>query len=217
MNKQFIIEQAKHYAQELHDNDTTGHDYAHILRVRHHALQIAKYEDVDFFTVELASLLHDSVDKKLFKDNDDAWVQLKKWMHSVNLTENYQKELIHILKYVSYNGGQNKGKLKSLAGLIVQDADRLDAIGAIGIARTFQYAGHFNEPMHIPSKLPRQFNKGNSETYHKEPNSAINHFYEKLLLLKDLMNTEKGKALATQRHIFMEQFLTQFYSEWHLE
>lgn len=216
MNKEQIIKEAESYVSTLHQNDTTGHDFEHILRVRHHALDIAQFEEVDLFVVELASLLHDAVDKKLFKDADTAWQQLYQWMNDMELSEAIQTEIIHILKYVSYNGGKNEGKLTSLAGKIVQDADRIDAIGAIGIARTFQYAGHFKEPMHISSQQPRNLNDLQEGQYHDEPNTAINHFYEKLLLLKDLMNTKRGKQIAAERHLFMEKFLEQFYQEWNI-
>lgn len=214
MNKEKIILNAESYVRQLHQQDTTGHDFEHILRVRFHALDIAHYEKADTFVVELASLLHDSVDKKLFKDTTTAWEQLYKWMNEMQLSSDIQDEIVHILKFMSFNGGKNNGKLKSLAGKIVQDADRIDAIGAIGIARTFQYAGHFKEPMHFSTQKPRNLNTLNSSQYHDEPNTAINHFYEKLLLLKDMMNTERGKEIAQERHSYMESFLEQFYKEW---
>lgn len=214
MNKEYMIKQVISYVSALHQSDTTGHDFEHILRVRHHALDIAQHEEVDIFVVELASLLHDVVDKKLFKDSNTAWQELYQLMNNLQISEPIQREITHILKYISYNGGKNEGKLTSLAGKIVQDADRIDAIGAIGIARTFQYAGHFKEPMHISSQQPRHLNDLKEGQYHEEPNTAINHFYEKLLLLKDLMNTDRGKQIAEERHIFMENFLTQFYKEW---
>lgn len=216
MNKIEVIQSAEEYAQQLHESDTTGHDFEHILRVRHIALQIAKTEEVDSFVVELASLLHDTVDKKLFKNLNQAWQHLNNWMNAVSLPLNIQQELVHILKYISYNGGKNKGKLNSLAGKVVQDADRIDALGAIGIARTFQFSGHFKEPMHISSIKPRDLNTMTAEQYHNEPNTAINHFYEKLLLLKDQMNTTKGYEIAETRHDFMIQFLNQFFDEWHI-
>lgn len=214
MDKEQIIKEAEQYVKSLHEHDTTGHDYEHILRVRHNALLIAQEENVNNFIVELASLLHDSVDKKLFKDSKSAWQQLHNWMENVQLSKDIQDELVHILKFISYNGGQNKGKLTSLAGKIVQDADRIDALGAIGIARTFQYAGHFNEPMHLTKAQPRNLETLTPDQYHDEPNTAINHFYEKLLLLKDQMNTARGKQIAEERHAFILIFLDQFYKEW---
>lgn len=214
MNKEEIIKKAEKYIEQLHQHDTTGHDFNHILRVRHHALDIAQFEEVDVFVVELASLLHDAVDKKLFKDTTTAWEQLNRWMNEVQISSDIQDEIIHILKFMSFNGGKNNGKLTSLAGKIVQDADRIDAIGAIGIARTFQYAGHFKEPMHISTHKPRDLTTLEQHQYHDEPNTAINHFYEKLLLLKDMMNTERGKQIAQERHAYMENFLEQFYKEW---
>lgn len=217
MDKIEIMKHAEQYVEQIHQHDTTGHDIEHIMRVRHHALDIASYEDVDTFVVELASLLHDTVDKKLFKDPNQAWQQLNQWMNDIQLTDAIKNEVTHILKYISFNGGNNHGKLNSLAGKIVQDADRIDAIGAIGIARTFQYSGHFKEPMHISSQSPRNLSELNQDQYHNEPNTAINHFYEKLLLLKGSMNTPRGLQLAEERHQFMEQFLEQFYKEWNIQ
>ena len=216
MDKQWIIKDAERHVRSLHKEDTTGHDFEHIMRVRHLALDIAKHEKIDTFIVELASLLHDSVDSKLFKDANKAWDNLYVWMNKVQLSTEIQKEIIHILKYISYKGGKNKGKLNSLAGKVVQDADRIDALGAIGIARTFQFAGHFNEPMHITDSKPRDLNTITADQYHNEPNTAINHFYEKLLLLKDQMNTVRGKEIAEDRHKFMLMFLEQFFEEWNV-
>ncbi|MBF0842949.1 MULTISPECIES: HD domain-containing protein [Mammaliicoccus] len=216
MDKQWIIKEAERHVSSLHKEDTTGHDFEHIMRVRHLALDIAKHEKIDIFIVELASLLHDSVDRKLFKDANKAWDNLYVWMNKVQLSTEIQKEIIHILKYISYKGGKNKGKLNSLAGKVVQDADRIDALGAIGIARTFQFAGHFNEPMHITDSKPRDLNTITADQYHNEPNTAINHFYEKLLLLKDQMNTVRGKEIAEDRHKFMIMFLEQFFEEWNV-
>ncbi|WP_301421111.1 HD domain-containing protein [Mammaliicoccus lentus] len=216
MDKQWIIKEAERHVGSLHKEDTTGHDFEHIMRVRHLALEIAKHEKIDTFIVELASLLHDSVDRKLFKDANKAWDNLYVWMNKVQLSTEIKKEIIHILKYISYKGGKNKDKLNSLAGKVVQDADRIDALGAIGIARTFQFAGHFNEPMHITDLKPRDLNTITADQYHNEPNTAINHFYEKLLLLKDQMNTVRGKEIAEDRHKFMLMFLEQFFEEWNV-
>src|SRR5699024_2689585 len=149
MDKEWIIKDAERRVHSLDKEDTTGHEFEHIMRVRHIALDIAQHEQVHTFIVELARLRHDSVDNKLFKDANEAWNDSYVWMHKVQVSTEIQKEIIHILKYISYKGGKNKGKLNSLAGKVVQDADRIDALGAIGIARTFQFAGHFNEPMHI--------------------------------------------------------------------
>lgn len=204
-----MIKQAEDYVKVLLEKERSGHDYYHIERVRKLALYIAKKEKANLFIVEMAALLHDTVDEKLF-DEETAYANLELFFNQIELPQKDREAIIHILKYMSFKGGINEGKLKSLEGHIVQDADRLDALGAIGIARTFQFAGKFGEAMYDPNIKVRE---DLTKTY-REPSTAINHFYEKLFKLKDLMNTTTGKQLAEEKHAYMEQFIEMFMKEW---
>ncbi|TDL96815.1 HD domain-containing protein [Macrococcus brunensis] len=204
-----MIKETEKYVKDFHMGDSSGHDYAHIERVRKMALTIGREEQADLLIVEMAALLHDTVDDKL-TDEVTAWTKLENFFDQIALAEDKRDAIKHILKYMSFKGGKNAGKLESLEGKVVQDADRLDAIGAIGIARTFMYAGKFGDIMYDPLIPPRDLQQAD----YREKTHAINHFYEKLLKLKDLMNTETGRAIAAERHEFMEQFVAQFKEEW---
>lgn len=191
-----------------------GHDWFHIERVWKNAKLIAAKEaGANMQVVELSALLHDIADSK-FHDGDEQIGPRKarEFLESLNLDATTIKHVVAIIENISFKGGHNKRTLESLELDIVQDADRLDAIGAIGIARTFNYGGFKNRVIYDPEIKP---NPGMSkEEYKKSTAPTINHFYEKLLLLKGLMNTESGKELAEKRHAFMEDFLEQFYAEW---
>ncbi|PNZ29501.1 metal-dependent phosphohydrolase [Staphylococcus petrasii] len=204
---------AREYMQNFHKDDYSGHDIAHVERVTLLAQHIRKQEQQgDELTITLAALLHDVIDDKL-TNKDEAVQQLLKFLKTLEIDESTQNHILHIIQNLSYRNGKNNNVELSIEGQIVRDADRLDAIGAIGIARTFQFAGHFDEPMWTAS--PND-NVPPTETIPSLPPSAIRHFYDKLLKLKDLMHTSTGKEFAQQRHDFMEQFLKQFYSEWHI-
>lgn len=191
-----------------------GHDWFHIERVWKNAKLIAVKEvGANMQVVELSALLHDIADSK-FHDGDEQIGPRKarEFLESLNLDTTTINHVVAIIENISFKGGHNKRTLESLELDIVQDADRLDAIGAIGIARTFNYGGFKNRTIYDPEIKP---NPGMSkEEYKKSTAPTINHFYEKLLLLKGLMNTESGKELAEKRHAFMEDFLEQFYAEW---
>ncbi|BGE81926.1 HD domain-containing protein [Staphylococcus petrasii] len=204
---------AREYMQNFHKDDYSGHDIAHVERVTLLAQRIREQEQRgDELTITLATLLHDVIDDKL-TNKDEAIQQLLKFLKTLEIDEDTRNHILHIIQNLSYRNGKNNNVELSIEGQIVRDADRLDAIGAIGIARTFQFAGHFDEPMWTAS--PND-NVPQTETIPSLPPSAIRHFYDKLLKLKDLMHTSTGKELAQQRHDFMEQFLKQFYSEWHI-
>jgi uncharacterized protein len=205
-----IIQATEAYVKTINGSDSSGHDFSHIERVRRMALAIASEEQADLFIVEMAALLHDTVDDKLV-DPVTAWQGLEAFFDSIQLEQQSRDDISHILRYISFKGGVNAGKLKSLEGKVVQDADRLDALGAIGIARTFMYAGAFKDTMYDPDIPPRELSKVN----YREPSTAINHFYEKLFKLKDLMNTETGRRLAEERTQYMEDFIHRFKQEWH--
>ncbi|MGK0553566.1 HD domain-containing protein [Macrococcus capreoli] len=208
MDYKKVIQTTEKFVKEIHNKEFSGHDFAHIERVRKMALEIGAQEQADLFIVEMAALLHDTVDEKLF-DKEMAWSRLNDFYSTIQLPVAQQDAINHILQYMSFNGGKNAGKLKSLEGKVVQDADRLDALGAIGIARTFMFAGKFGEAMYDPN-IPVRTDLSDYRT----PSTAINHFYEKLFKLIDLMNTETGRAMAQQRNIYMKAFIAQFMAEW---
>lgn len=207
------IEQTIKYVKEELKGAEAGHDWFHIERVYNNALNLLKSEKAKEQVVILGALLHDIADSKFH--NGDETVGPKKaneFMTSIGIEEDVKEHVIKIIENISFKGGNFERKFSSKELEVVQDADRLDAIGAIGIARAFQYGGFKNRTIHDPEEKPK-FNM-TKEEYKKHSGSTINHFYEKLLLLKDLMNTETGKQIAQNRHEYMQGFLQQFYNEW---
>ncbi|MDY8091775.1 HD domain-containing protein [Paenibacillus polymyxa] len=205
-----IIQKAEPFVQQQLEHDHSGHDWWHIDRVRKLSLKIAAKEGADSFICELAALLHDVADEKL---NDSKQAGLDKVEQWLLLHVNDLEVIAHVMTIIatmSYNGGQNP-PMETLEGQVVQDADRLDALGAIGIARTFMYAGSKGSMMHHPDKDFSQ------HEYRAAGKSAIYHFYEKLLKLQDLMNTTYARELAEVRHQWMEMYLEQFYREWNVD
>ena len=198
--------------QQLQDAEG-GHDWFHIERVYKNALQIAAYESCDLTIVKLGALLHDIADSK-FHDGDEEMgpQKARNFLESQNVSEQIIVHVVQIIKNISFKGGNFEKQFNSKELEIVQDADRLDALGAIGIARTFNYGGFKNRAIYNPNIAPKL--NMSKEEYKKSDSPTLNHFYEKLLLLKDQMNTETGKKLAQDRHRFMELFLSQFYAEW---
>jgi uncharacterized protein len=193
-----------------------GHDWFHIHRVFNNAKNILKYEKADEQVVFLGALLHDIADSKFY--NGDETIGPKKaaeFMESIDMDENTIDHVVKIIENISFKGGNVQRKYSSKELDIVQDADRLDAIGAIGIARTFNYGGFKNTPLYDPEIVPNL--NMSKEEYKNHKGTTINHFYEKLLLLKDLMNTETGKKLAIKRHEYMQGYLDQFFAEWNGE
>ncbi len=190
-----------------------GHDWFHIERVYKNALLIAKNETVDTFIVSLGALLHDIADSKFHNGDETVGPQLaRKFLFEQNVDSKVIEHVIHIIENISFKGGNEVQKFRSPELDVIQDADRLDAIGAIGIARCFNYGGFKNRGLYNPDIKP---NLNMSKEEYKTSNTpTINHFYEKLLLLKDKMNTKTGEKIALERHQFMEQFLAQFFSEW---
>lgn len=214
MDKNKIIESIKTKIKSQFENDSSGHDWFHIERVWKVAKQIAIKENANVFIVELGALLHDIADHKFVKDFEVESVKRTKKILSpyLDITNEELNAVIHIVLYCSYKGGIEANRMESLEGKIVQDADKLDAIGAIGVARTFAFGGKFGSLLYHPDIKP--INHTSLESYHKNRSHTINHFYEKLLLLKDLMHTNSAKEIAKERHGFMELFLSQFYKEW---
>ncbi|MBU0439239.1 phosphohydrolase [Staphylococcus succinus] len=215
MHTNDILKSAESYMTTFHTSDSTGHDVAHIKRVVNMAKYIANKEnDGDLLIIELACLLHDTIDEKL-TDGKQAKIKLLEFLNQLALSSHQQADILHIIENMSYQDGQNNSVQLSIEGQIVRDADRLDAIGAIGIARTFQFAGHFNEPMWVDIQPDAPSNHETTDYIDWSP-SAIKHFYEKLFKLKDLMHTETGKRIAQQRHEYMKGFVNQFFKEWYV-
>lgn len=192
-------------------NESSGHDWYHVDRVRKLALLICEREGGNRDLVEAAALLHDVPDAKLNDSKEAGYTKLTDCLSILPFSVNEKKEIEEIVLQISYKGG-NETELSNINAKIVRDADRLDAIGAIGIARTFAYGGKKGNPIYDPNILVRD--QMTEEEYRNQHSSTIHHFYEKLLMLKDLMTTRTGKELADERHKFMEQFLIQFYREW---
>lgn len=214
MNHTGILNQANDYMVQFHVDDTTGHDIAHVNRVVNMATYISEQEQAgDLLTIQLASLLHDTIDSKL-TNTHKALQNLENFLRNLQIASEQQHQILHIIEHISYKNGRNNYVPLSIEGQIVRDADRLDAIGAIGIARTFQFSGHFKEPMWVEHDTKR-INEVDASFYSEWQPSAIKHFYEKLFNLKDLMHTTTAKQIAQQRHKYMEQFVEQFFSEWY--
>lgn len=212
-SQQEVIARTEDFVRETLKNDSTGHDWWHIDRVRKVAVKLAHDEGADIFVVELAALLHDIADWKFNGGDITAGAnKAKEWLKSLGVDDVTQARVAQIVLTVSFKGAGVKNEIDSLEGQVVQDADRIDALGAIGIARTFAYGGHFNRVMYDPDEKPVQHQT--FEQYKSSKGTTINHFYEKLLLLKDRLNTKSARTLAESRHRFIEDFLTQFYDEW---
>ncbi|MBB6680038.1 HD domain-containing protein [Aequorivita sp. 609] len=190
-----------------------GHDWFHIERVYKNSIHISEGEKVDKIVVALGALLHDIADSKFHNGDDTVGPKkAREFLKTQNVGEEIIEHVVKIIENVSFSGGNKTQEFTSLELEVVQDADRLDALGAIGIARTFNYGGFKNRKLYDPEITPK-LNMSPSE-YKASNAPTINHFYEKLLLLKDRMNTETGRKIAIERHVFMETFLAQFYAEW---
>jgi uncharacterized protein len=208
-----IVEAAADHIRGLLAGDSSGHDWFHIERVWKTAVTIARGEGADLFVVELAALLHDIADWKFHGGNEDAGPQAaREWMMGFGVPKPTIDHVCEIIASLSFKGAGVATPMSSLEGQCVQDADRLDAIGAVGIARAFAYGGHKGRAMYDPAVPPTPHDSFGA--YKKNAGPTINHFYEKLLLLKDRMNTAAGQKLASERHEFMERYLEQFFAEW---
>ena len=213
MDKIKIIQKTKTYVEETLSGEGSGHDWWHVYRVWQNAKTIGKKGKADMFVVELSALLHDIADWK-FNDGDEMAGSrtARVWLESQELDSPTIDHICDIIATSSFKGAGVKSEMKTIEGKILQDADRLDAIGAIGIGRTFAYGGNKGREMYNPNRKP-EFH-ATAESYKNNTTPTINHFYEKLLLLKDLMNTPTAKKMAVARHEFMERFLNQFFKEW---
>lgn len=214
MEKELVLEKTKQFVKQKLENESSGHDWWHIVRVYNTALDIAKQtKDVDCFIVKLGSLLHDIADHKFGYTDDDRRRIISDFLRDLDVPEDIISEVVYIANNISFKNGTNKHKLSTIESKIVQDADRLDALGSIGIGRVFTYGGYANIPMYNPTSNKKK----DVSISEYSTNDTISHFYKKLLLLKDLMNTEIGIQKAQRRHEIMQEFLNNFYAEWNGE
>jgi uncharacterized protein len=215
MDKEKIITTTIAFVKKELKNAEGGHDWFHVERVFKNTLLISKDEKVDTFVVSLAALLHDIADPKFYNGDETIGPKVATiFLKEQKIDTAVITHIVNIIKHISYKNSLDKEaeKFTSIELNVVQDADRLDAIGAIGIARCFNYGGFKNRALYDPEITP---NLNMTKEQYKNSNApTLNHFYEKLLLLKDKMNTKTGKKIAIERHQYMEQFLTQFYNEW---
>ena len=211
-----LIDKTIAFVKEKLEGAEAGHDWFHIERVWKIARKIAEKEGGNLEIIELSALLHDIADPKFHNGDEVLALEISRgFLESENVSEDIVEQVLFIIKNISF---KNRGELPENMPLelkIVQDADRLDAIGAIGIARTFNFGGFKNNLMYHPEIQPNL--NLSKEEYKKSNGTTINHFYEKLLLLKDLMNTETAKKIASERHNFMLKFLDEFYKEWNVD
>ncbi|MCZ0755123.1 HD domain-containing protein [Anoxybacillus sp. J5B_2022] len=211
MEKETIIRKTEQYVKARLEHDASGHDWSHIERVRRLGCWLAKQEGADLFIVEMAALLHDIADEKMAGSETNGMQAVQRWLWQLPLPTEESEHIVSAISTVSYKGGHGSPP-QTLEAMVVQDADRLDALGAIGIARAFMYAGNRGHLLYDPALAVRE--TMTKEEYRHGRSTAIHHFYEKLLKLKDLLNTESAKKLAVDRHQFIEQFLRQFHREW---
>ena len=208
-----VIQKTVAFVKDVLSDAEGGHDWWHIYRVWQLSKHIAETEDVNLFVVELGALLHDIADSK-FHDGDEEIGPRKArdFLSSIDVEERIIVHIENIISNISFKGGRHTQKFKSPELNVIQDADRLDSMGAIGIARTFSYGGHKNRGIYDPDFQPNLHMT--KEEYKKSTAPSLNHFYEKLLLLKNRMNTKTGNVMAKHRHTYMENFLDEFFKEW---
>ena len=209
------IEAIRNYAEKKLGDDRSGHDFYHVERVAKIAAKLAEQEGVsDTLIIETASYLHDVIDDKIVADVDTEKESLKKFLKELDFSADNIQEIFEIIENISFSQEIEKGKANlTIAGQIVQDADRIDALGAIGILRTAYYGGHTQSPLYDPNIQPQEFK---SKQDYRKKSTVINHFYEKLFKLPSTMNTQAGKMEAKRRKAFMKNFLETFYAEWDL-
>ena len=213
MDKQIILDKTRDYIKSELSGEGTGHDWWHIVRVTKTAMHIGCKENADLFIIELGSMLHDLGDFKFH--NGDITVgpkMVSEWLTSLDVDDDTIRDIVNIVKEISYKGAEVETPMSTIEGQIVQDADRLDALGAVGIARTFAYGGSKGREIFNPEIKPEMHNS--FENYKNSKAPTLNHFHEKLLLLKDRMNTKTARKMALRRHEFMIDYLDQFHNEW---
>lgn len=212
MNHKEIIQKTEKFINAEFRTEGSGHDWFHVDRVRKMAIRIGKQEGCDLFVTEMAALLHDLDDWKLNRSEVGIGSRAGEWLAGLELESGVTGTILGVIEEVSFKGAGISTPVSSAEAAVVQDADRLDAIGAIGIARTFAYGGHKSRLIYDPAITPVLHD--NFRSYQESTAPTVNHFYEKLLLLKDRMNTDTARSIAAGRHRFMEKYLRQFYDEW---
>jgi len=216
MDKNKVIKEVKKYLKKNFINESTGHDYWHFLRVWKMAKEITKKEGGDLFIIELGALLHDIADWKFYGGTHKIGTEKAKvLLNKLGVDYKIIKHVCYIIDNISFKGAKVKNSMKTKEGKIVQDADKLDAIGAIGIARVFSYGGNSGREIYNPNIKPKMH--GSFKAYRNGKSSSINHFYEKLLLLRNRMNTKTGRKIAETRHKFLENYLKEFLKEWNVK
>jgi len=210
--KRTVLIETLNFVKGAMKDDSTGHDWLHVSRVLNNAKKIGSFEKADMYVVQLAAMLHDISDRKLNGGDEEAGPRrAAEWLTGMGVDRQVIEQVTDIMRGISFNGAGSAEAELSIEGQIVQDADRLDAIGAVGIARAFAYGASAGRVMYDADVKPRMH--ASAEEYKNSASPTINHFYEKLLLLKDRMHTKTGKILAEPRHKFLEDFLKQFYRE----
>jgi len=216
MNRQEIINKTESFVKETLEGSEAGHDWSHIERVVRNARTIAAGEKADPFVIELAALLHDIADSKFHNGNEELGPERsERFLKDLDLPDDVIDHVVNLVRHVSFKNEldpSGEEGFDSIELRVLKDADRLDAMGAIGVARAFHYGGYKNRALYDPSIQP--VDKQSKEQYKTSKAPTINHFYEKLLLLRDKMNTQTGRQMAEERHAFMESFLDHFYREW---
>lgn len=211
-NKQIINKTASYIEKRL-SGENTGHDWYHVYRVWQNAIKIGRQEKANMFVVEMGALLHDIADSKFHGGDDQIGPQMARdWLAKMKVNEIDTRAIIDIINSSYFKGAKGNNKPATIEGQIVQDADHLDALGAIGIARVFATGASFKRPIYDP-KIKIKIHKTRAQ-YKKRDGTSINHFYEKLLLLKNMMNTKTGKKLAAPKHKMLEDYLKEFFKEW---
>lgn len=214
MDSTDLIKQTESFIKERTKTNEPGHDWQHVDRVRNMALRIAKNEGGDALVIELGALLHDVADHKFHGGDTTVGANVaREFLASHGLDQDTIERVAHIVEHVSFKGAGEPNRIASIEGKIVQDADRIDAIGAIGAARCFSYGAKQGRPLYDPEGVTVE-NATAKQNKNRKASSSLHHFYEKLLLLKDRMNTETGKKIAEARHEFLEQYVEQFLAEW---
>jgi uncharacterized protein len=213
VDRERAVERTQEFVRERLSGEATGHDWWHVQRVWRTALEIGREEGADLYVVQLAALLHDVADAKFHEGDQQIGSRVAAdWLRSLEVDERTIEHVAAIIRGVSFKGAGVETPMATREGMVVQDADRLDALGAIGIARAFAYGGFRGQPLHDPEAAPVRHTS--AEEYAAHRGSTINHFAEKLLLLRDRMNTETARRIAEARHRFMEDYLREFFAEW---
>ncbi len=214
-----LLENIETFVKEKTENETTGHDWFHADRVRRNAMYIARKDfsnrNIDLFLLQSVALMHDLGDWKVNTTEKSEKEILADACKTLDIPEPYSSQIVEAITRLSFSANIEKKNELPLEGQIVQDADRLDALGAIGIARAFAFGGQRNRQIYNPNIKPQRLKS--EKDYKNTQNPSINHFYEKLFLIKDLMNTKTGKKLAIKREKFMKKYLDEFYREWETE